>query len=332
MIIDTHIHIPARKVLPQRAFPESLTRWLKRPEGKYGPAVYEVAPDIWKGIDDPEGKKWAKDIGYLGIDISVNQTNDWGGAPGWLEEAPLSIEEINRHFCLLAQKYPGKLYTFLGLNPNRYNILEIIETGIKEWGAKGVKLLPNTGFYPNSPECYRMYEKLAELGVPVCIHTGYGVFHHVKYCNPIYLDEPAYDFPELNFIMAHSGGGIGNLWEEALTVARSHQNIYLELGEFAVTVIKGGRLGNKGKYKDHIPMFIDTLDIMRNLLNGGCQQIIFGTDYPYYPMETFKQWVDLFKNLPAVAAQYDYDFSQEEADLICYKNAARIMKIDIGEV
>ena len=328
-MIDAHMHVPARKVLPQRAYPESITAWLPRSPEEPALGRHEISPDFWEGIDDPEGKKWAKDMEYLGIDISVNQTNDWGGAPGWLEEAPLSIEEINRHFCLLAHKYPGKLYTFLGLNPNRYNVLEIIETGVKKWGAKGLKLYPSTGFYPNSRECYRIYEKLAELEVPVCIHTGYAVFHHLKYCNPVHLDEPAKDFPELNFIMAHSGGGIGNLWEEAITVARSRPNIYLELAEVAPTVIKGGRLGDKGKYKDHIPMFIDILDIMRNLLIGACQNIIFGTDYPFMPMETIKQWVDLFKNLPAVAAQYDYDFSQEEADLICYKNAARVMKIDI---
>ena len=333
MLIDAHMHVPVRKFVPQRAYPESVTRWLARPEGQPAPAAHEIAPDFWEGIvDDPEGKKWAKDMKYLGIDISIYHTIDWGGAPRWLEEPPTLIEEMNRHNCLLAQKYPGKLYALLGLNPNRYNALEIIETGIKEWGAKGLKLFPPSGFYPNDPVCYRIYEKLAELDVPVAIHTGYGDFFPAKYCHPSLLDEPAYDFPELNFIMAHSGGGIGNLWEEALTVARSHQNIYLELAEVAPTVIKGGRLGNKGKYKDHIPMFIDTLDIMRNLLNGGCQQIIFGTDYPFMPMETIKQWVDLFKNLPAVAAQYDYDFSQEEADLICYKNAAGIMKIDIGEV
>jgi predicted TIM-barrel fold metal-dependent hydrolase len=167
----------------------------------------------------------------------------------------------------------------------------------------------------------------------VVVHTGYGVFGYMKHTAPICLDEPAKDFRELQFIQAHAGGGIGHLWEEAITVARTNPNIYLELAENAPTVVKGGRLGNKGKYKDHIPQFIDMLDIMRNLLPGGCQNILFGTDYPHIgPIEVPKQWVDLFKYLPAIAEQYGYNFSQEEIDLICYKNAARIFKLDMDKV
>ena len=60
--------------------------------------------------------------------------------------------------------------------------------------------------------------------------------------------------------------------------------------------------------------------------------MLFGTDYPTMPMEVIEAWVNLFKNLPSVAAQYGYDFSQEEADLICYKNAARILKLDVEGV
>jgi hypothetical protein len=289
-----------------------------------------IAPDAWPVVDDPEGKKWAKDMKYLGVDIAVNQTVDWGSAEGWLgQEAPLSIEEINRHYCLLAQKYQGKLYSFVGVNPGRHNAVEILDRAVKEWGAKGLKLHPATGFYPNDRVCYRLYEKCAELGVPVLIHTGWGVFRYLKYCNPIHLDEPAKDFPEVEFIASHSGGGIGLTWEEGIIVARGNPNINLDLAEMASGVFKGGVLGNAGKYKDHVPMFLDMLDIMRNNLRGMCINIIFGTDYPFCPMEVLKQWVDLFKNLPAIAAQHGYDFSQEEADLICYKNAARIMKLDI---
>ncbi len=327
MLIDAHVHLKARKWAPN-IFGEEATKLIPRPSSP-PPAPHEVNPVVWH--DDPDGKQWAKDMDYLGIDVSVNMAVDWGGADRWREEAPISIEDINHEMCMLAKKYPGKLYSFIGVHPRRYNAVEILEKGVKEWGAKGLKLHPTLGFYPNDRCCYRLYEKCVELGVPVTIHTGAGLFNYTKYANPIHLEEPAKDFPELQFIMAHSGGGIGQTWEEAVTVARGNPNINLELAEVAPSVIKGGRLGNRGKYKDHTPMFIDMLDIMRNLLVGGCQNIIFGTDYPVYPLEVMKQWVDLFKNLPAIAAQYDYDFSQEEADLICYKNAARIMKLDIDQ-
>ncbi len=192
-----------------------------------------------------------------------------------------------------------------------------------------MKLIPHTGFYPNDRVCYRLYEKCAELGVPVCIHTGAGVYRYSKYSYPIYLDEPAHDFPELEFILAHVAGGIGLPWQEACNVARFNPNISVDLAEVALGVIKGGTRGKDGKYKDHTPAFMDMLDILRNWLPGGCTSIIFGTDYPWVPMEVTKAWVDLFKNLPAVAVEHGYDFSQEEVDLMCYKNAIRIMKLDM---
>ena len=119
--------------------------------------------------------------------------------------------------------------------------------------------------------------------------------------------------------------------------AKFNPNISLDLAEVEATVIKGGYKGSTGKYKDHIPMFLDILDILRNILPAGCLSILWATDYPYpswegFPLDLMKGWVDLFKDLPAVAAKYGYDFSQEEVDCMCYKNAARIMKLDIEGV
>ena len=41
-----------------------------------------------------------------------------------------------------------------------------------------------------------------------------------------------------------------------------------------------------------------------------------------------KGWVELFKNLPAVVAQYGYDFNQEEVNNMYYKDARRDILID----
>ena len=325
MLIDAHLHYWARRWLsPQKRWGIAW-RWSKD-EGR----DLREAP-IWQGVDDepdPDDKPWFGGLASLGIDIGIDHVEDSGSYEGW-EEPSASIEDINRRHCLAAQKYAGKLYTFIGVSPKRHNAVKIFERGVKEWGAKGLKLYPPAGFYPNEPICYRLYEKCLELGVPVTIHMGYGCFGHMKYANPVHLDEPAKDFPELEFIMAHAGGGIGFLWEEAVAVAAGNPNINFDLAEVAPTVVKGGRLGNRGKYKDHIPVFLDILDIMRNRLHGGCTRILFGTDYPFYAFEMYKGWTDLFKNLSSVAAKYGYDFSQEEADLMCYKNAVRIMKLPV---
>jgi len=287
---------------------------------------------IWQVAEepDPDLTDWLKGLEYVGIDIAINLVVDWGAGEGWGEESSVSIEEINRRMCLATQQYPGRLYTFVGVNPYRHNAVEIVERGVREWGARGLKLYPPMGFYPNDRVCYRLYEKCAELGVPVTLHMGYGWIGRLKYADPVYLDEPAKDFPELDFIIAHAGTVIGFPWEQAVVVAAGNPNIHLEFSAPS-SVLKGGRQGETGRYTDHIPMFLDRLEVMRNRIAGGCGRMLFGTDYPTFPAEMFKRWADFFRNLPAIAARYGYDFSQEEADQICYKNAARIIGLDIGK-
>ena len=153
MLIDAHMHIFAREWLNDGNRWAIARRWARRQLPYRDPN--EIFPRVGEAVHDPDGKQWVKDYEYLGIDISVNVPNDWGSAEGWGDEAGLSIEEINRQYCLLAKKYPGKLYTFIGGHPRRKNAVELLERGVKEWGAKGLKLLPNLGFYPNDRICYR---------------------------------------------------------------------------------------------------------------------------------------------------------------------------------
>ena len=331
MLIDAHTHIWISE-MREPSFLRAVAWRNARttlPFKKYSEIDVKVPPHY----NDPDADKWARDMAYVGIDAAVSQPNDFGSAEGWAGEcAPLSVYEIHEVYARWAERHKGKFFSFIGINPMRGDAVELLERGVKELGMKGLKLLPHTGFYPNDRVCYRLYEKCAELEVPVCIHTGAGIFRYPKYANPVHVAEPALDFPEIEFIMAHAGGGLGQLTEEAITTARFIPNINLDLAQWAPTVIKGGGLhGNLGKYKDHIPQFLDILDIMRNTLIGGCANILFATDYPTYPIEVLKGWCDLFLNLPEVAAQHGYEFSREETDLMCCHNAIRIMKLPIKE-
>ncbi len=159
MFIDAHCHVQVRQMLPQVSFPRAATALLPRSIDTPAPSCNEINPAVWQANDDPEGKKWASDFEHLGITVGVNLVVDWGSSEGWMEEAPLSIEEIHYQYYLLAQKHPGKLYNFVGVNPIRSNAVAILEKAVKEWGFKGLKIHPALGFYPNDRACYRLYEK-----------------------------------------------------------------------------------------------------------------------------------------------------------------------------
>jgi len=201
MLIDAHTHVwipEMREPSLIRAFNWKEAR-SSLPYKKYS----DLTPVIPELYNDPGAEKWAKHMEYVGIDAAVNMSNDFGGAEGWACEcAQLSVMEIHQEYARWTERHKGKFFSFMGVNPLRHNAVELLERGVKELGMKGLKLLPHTGFYPNDRVCYRLYEKCADLGIPVCIHTGAGIFKYPKYTNPMHLAEPALDFPELEFIMA----------------------------------------------------------------------------------------------------------------------------------
>jgi predicted TIM-barrel fold metal-dependent hydrolase len=112
------------------------------------------------------------------------------------------------------------------------------------WGVRGVKFQPmDQHLYPNDRKLYPIYEVCEELGLIVTWHAGVvflgkrmyelGVPMLAKYCDPIYLDDVAFDFPDLRICIAHLGG---NYIFNALILGEKHENIYLDtafLGFFA---------------------------------------------------------------------------------------------------
>jgi predicted TIM-barrel fold metal-dependent hydrolase len=328
-LIDAHVHVWRREMRTDPCLLALATRKSRESYPFQDPR--QLIADGKVGTFDPGAERWARDMAEAGVGATVNLATDFEGGEGWVGESPrMSIEEILQEYGELTRKYPGKFFTFAGVNPHRRNAVQILERAVGEWGARGLKLLPYTGFYPDDRTCYRLYDKCAELGIPVCIHTGSAFMGYMKYAQPVYVEQPAKDFPELDFIMAHAGGGLGHQWEEACMVGRSAPNVLLELGQYAPTVIKGGFKGRQGRYADHTAAFLDVLDIMRNMLPGGCHSILFGSDYPTYPMEVYRAWCDLFRNLPSIAERHGYEFTQDEVDLMCHENAIRVMKLDVA--
>lgn len=318
-VIDTHRHIWQKGCWSEsikRAIAETIAKKklpFKDPDA--------LLPHMGEKGSDPDGSLMIKDMDEQAVDVSILHHVDWGMA--FKDDAPVSIEELNKHHCELSKKYLGRVYSLFAIDPRRSGGVKLFEKAVTEWGAIGLNFFPPWGFYPNDPICYPFYQKAIELDVPVSIHTGFQHWPglHNKYARPMYLDDVGCHFPDLVVIVNHTGmdsRASTSWWEEAVSVAEGKLNFYLEVADWQKLMVR---------VMDDMPELMRKLSIMRDVV--GAHRILFGTDEPSLiprDFELTKKWVELFKNLPEVAKKYEVDFSQQEIELILHGNAERIFK------
>ncbi len=151
---------------------------------------------------------------------------------------------------------------------------------VAELGLRGINIQPSFFGLPiDHPQLYPVYAKACELGLGVGVHTGVNYTSHlpIKNDHPLQLDQVACDFPDLTVIACHAGWP----WTaEIVAVARKHPNVYLEFGGLAPKYV-----GAPGTGWDPVFRF------MNSLLSG---QVLYGTDWPVFPMErAVAEWRNL---------------------------------------
>lgn len=156
------------------------------------------------------------------------------------------------------KEFPNRLVGIAGYNPFKIEeSLHKIELAVERYGFKGV-YLHSLGFnLPlNDKKLYPLYAKCQELGIPVAMQTG----HSLEVMpsdpgRPIYIDEPALDFPNLNFVLSHTGWP----WcEELVAMAWKHPNVYADISA-------------------HMPKYLDQ-SLVRNMDSRMQDKVLFGTN------------------------------------------------------
>jgi hypothetical protein len=207
----------------------------------------------------------------------------------------------NEEVAEVAAANPDVLIPFASLDParGRRAVLDARRL-IADHGVRGFKFHPNLqAFYPNDRSAYPLYEVIAEAGLPALFHTGHsgigaglpgGGGIHLKYSNPMYVDDVAVDFPELPIVLAHPSFP----WQdEAISVALHKRQVYIDLS------------GWSPKYfPPQLVRYANTL--LRD-------RVLFGSDYP---MITPDRWLADFEQL---------DMKPEVRPLVLKENAARLL-------
>jgi hypothetical protein len=268
--------------------------------------IEDVQNEIETWYEDPSGDKLIDSMDKAGIDLSVIFPVDWGLALG---EGKVPIEEVIRIYGEITRRHPGKLIPFVAVDPRRPGAAELLEKGVKEWGMKGLKLHPSSGYFPNDEVCYPLYRKAVELDIPVLTHTG-NILPPLrsKFTQPIYLDDVLIDFPELKLICAHMGFG---WWQELSFLGWRRNNLFTDISGWQRLV------------DNDFDTFCRALRAMLNRL--GPDNVMLGTDGPTVSKDyPDGDWINLIRNLPETAPE-KFRFTREEVKGILGENARRLL-------
>jgi predicted TIM-barrel fold metal-dependent hydrolase len=262
---------------------------------------------------DPEGRKLIRSLEEAGIDKAVIfPSSDYD----LLEEAGcagISIEERNLKCYQLATENPDKFIPFLNIDPRRKNALQLFVDGLDQYGVRGLKLLPGSGFYPHDKTVYPLYEIASERGVPVLFHSGPLVSPmKSKFADPLCIDEVAADFPDMTIVMAHSAFGY---WPISLSMAQNKPNIYLELSGWQTYCVRD-------PYYFH-----RSVRTIVNIITS--RRVLFGTDSPFLTrVLSHKEYIEAISNPPEAILETGLGLSPSELEDILGGNACRLLRLD----
>lgn len=190
-----------------------------------------------------------------------------------------------------AEIMSDRLYCFGTVHPAAEDVMEELER-IKSLGLRGVKLHPDyQDFFADEERMFPIYEKCAELGLPVIFHAGFDVLSpDCIHCTPQMSARVLERVPSLTVILAHLGGN--ELWDDVEKYLVG-KNVYLD------TAFIDGHISDE--------------QLLRIIRSHGAEKILFASDCPWHPSSAE---AEMLKRLP---------LTDEEMKLICCKNALRIL-------
>ncbi|HEY5532665.1 MAG TPA: amidohydrolase family protein [Candidatus Anoxymicrobiaceae bacterium] len=310
MIIDSHFHLVDEGWHDMSVFvgqAKVVTSMVGKYTGDYANPV-ELVKNLLPILSDKTGEKLVASMSDAGVDRTCIFAHDTGLLAG---EPAVPIEEQNKLVAEAAARFPDRLISFFSIDPRRKGALELFKRSVEDWGMKGLKFHPTSGFHPYDEVCYPFYERCVEYKMPVLLHTGSQPAPlKGRFTQPIHLDDVAADFPELPIIMAHVAH---QLWEEALMIGGIKPNIYYDFS--------GWQLFMNTHPGDFYRMLRRVID------DVGPWRVFFGSDGPYlnfvYPLD---KWVKAVQQ-PDVTVCPDVCFADEEKEIIMGRAFARLMGI-----
>jgi uncharacterized protein len=210
----------------------------------------------------PSFKDAAQTLKYLTIETVLGQMDEAGIAQSVLFAcyAPI-VYASNEFVAAVCAKFPDRFIGFASIDPRDKDAPQVLEHAVQSLGLRGLKLHPPLqDFFANDRLMWPVYEKAAELDIPVVFHVGstpFGALAKLSQANPLLLDDVAVAFPTLKIMLTH----LGTLWQdEAFMVVEKNPNVYIDTAAYPYEIKE-----------------LLTENLVRRV---GEDKFIFGTDFP----------------------------------------------------
>jgi uncharacterized protein len=202
------------------------------------------------------------------------------------------------------------IYCVAGISVVNYKERDLRELSdfLREGEVKALKLYPGyEPFYPYDARCQVIYDLAKEYDVPVMIHTGdtFSERGKLRFAHPLNIDDVAVDNPGLKLVICH----IGNPWiRDCMEVVYKNSNTYADVSGLVV-----------GNFEDNFEKYM--LQQVREMIlyAGEPRYLLYGTDWPICEMKSYLRFMR------------GLDLPQKDHDLIMWKNAAALYKINVRE-
>lgn len=213
------------------------------------------------------------------ISIELPDEN-WDTAQKWVDELDrYGIEtmgvmvgvEAYDEFQETMKRFPGRFIGYANISPSQPDAADKVKQAAKD-GFKGIKLYPSSwkNLKVYDEQCYPVYDACLANDMLVFLHFGItiGGQADLRNGNPIDIQVPSRDYPDLNFIIAHFGAG---WFREVLMMQYQTDNVYADSS-------------GSNSWMTYLPYDIDLKQIFRKMITtGGSHKVLFGTDSTFFP-------------------------------------------------
>lgn len=297
MIIDAHVHVWKREMLPNsimRAYLEPLLVL----DGLIDMSIDRE--NDWP-VSEVDFNSLVSCMDIAGVNKCVILPLDFGR----IEEPRITIELYNEWVFESARNFSDRIIPFIGVDPMRgERALELVKKFERKYDARGVKIYPGTGFRPDDESLKDFWRLVDDLELIVITHAGASWGPLLEDCNhPVYFKKVLQKYPSIKLVIAHLGGK----WRsETYELAKRFKNVYADCSAL------------QGWLPSHPEAAVERL---REAAAVMPDRLLFGSDWPLFDMAyPYSRWVDFVM---------ETDWANEEVkEGIMFKNFLSLLSFD----